>query len=663
MNPKRERSDLSTRAVGWAALIVLAVGFAACSGKGGAASDTSDEAQTSQDLSDSTGDIEQDQSEEVSTDTDVDTASTDLVEEPPCGLERVREDLEIPTLDGYALSAFLDRPAQAGCVLPTVLIQTPYNKESAWTSFFGEERPQRPLFNSPHYNFVVVDWRGSWGSKDLPHPGDGPWMAQDSYDTVEWIAAQPWSDGEVGTWGVSALCGAQFRTASGPKNNATHPDFQDAPPPHLSAMVPIMCAMRTHYDGAYPGGVFRHEWATSLDVLGFGVRGIYENNPRKNWLWDLLDDSNPADRIQVPALVVSGWWDLAPRETVAAFNELVTSSDPSVRDQHRLLIGPWIHFAAGGSVGEGAVRPLTEEERVFMDFDRVIDRDSLAFFDFHLRGIENTAAAWAPVRYHHENGSWESALQWPPASLTTTRLYLEAGGTLVGAAPSSGASTLTSDPSDPSPTLGGSTLSPYNCVGSPTPLVCTLTPDTSLLLRHGPMSQAPLLSRADTLLFSTAPLSEAMVLLGEMRLHVDASTTGADADVAVRIVDLDETGDPWLIGEGIQRLAARDDNRSYSPVAAAERVSLVVQVFKDFAYTVPAGHRLGIMVSGANWPLFARNPQDGAVFYEGDAHPSTNTTFSYGLPPTQVDLKGAGEVADLTFYLDGATFLEISGAP
>lgn len=594
----------------------------------------------------------------------VDGGGTDSADEAPCGTERVREDIGIPTLDGYELAAFLDRPAQPDCPLPTILLQTPYNKESAWSSFFQDERPERPLFDSPHYNYVVVDWRGSHGSKDLPHPGDGPWMAQDSFDTVEWIAAQPWSDGQVGTWGVSALCGAQYRTASGPVNNASHPDFDDEPPPHLSAMVPIMCAMRTTYSQAYPGGVLRHDWANALDVLGFGVRAAYENNPRQNWLWDLVEGAIPSHRMRVPALVVSGWWDLLPRHTVAAYRELRASSDPSVRDQHRLLIGPWIHFATGGSdVGAGAVRPLTEAELEYMDFDRIIDADSLAFFDHHMRGIDNQVAAWAPVRYHHENLGWQSAAEWPPPTSTPRTLYLDDQGALVDNAPASGELSIPYDPADPSPSIGCATLAPYNCVADPTPLVCMLTPSEDKLLLHGPLSQQELVGRADQITFTTASLSAPLVLLGEVRLQAALAVSGADADLAVRILDIDDTGDPRLIGEGIQRLSARDGVRAYSQVTSGQRYTVSVEIQKDFAYSVPAGHRLGVMLSGSHWPLYARNPADGAVFMGSDTLAQTNETFSYGSPPTVVDLKGDGAPVTVTVYLDGATRLEIGTAP
>jgi len=583
-------------------------------------------------------------------DTAVDSSAdaADTAPEPaPCGTVRVREDIGIPTLDGVELSAFVDRPEAADCQLPTILVQTPYDKESAYNGFFTDDRVNRPLFDSPHYNYVVVDWRGRFGSSGLPHAGEGPWLAQDSYDTVEWVAAQPWSNGQVGTWGVSALCGAQYRTAAGPRSTATNPDFDDGPPPSLGAMVPIMCPIRTSYDAVYVHGVLRHEYVSGLDVLGFGLRSIYENNPRKNLLWDIVEGSNPPERMEAPALVVSGFWDLVPTKTVDAFNELVSGSAEAVRGEHKLLIGPWIHFAVGGATSEGAARPLTDEERAFMDFERVIDRDALAFFDHHLRGRDNDVGSWAPVRYHHDNVGWQSAPSWPPATTAQT-LYLRDDGSLADGAPTSGSLSFDHDPADPSPTIGGATLSPYNCLGSAAPLACILAADPDTVLLHGPTSQAPLEARTDHLYFETPDLTEALTLLGEIHVFVDVATTADDTDVAIRLVDVDESGEPVLIGEGITRLSARDDDRSWSTVTPGARYSVEVRTNADLAYDLPPGHRLGLFVSAANWPLYARNPGDGAVFVRDDAAMGTNAS-----------LLGDPVAATNTLYLDGTTRIEI----
>ena len=589
-------------------------------------------------------------------------AGADTSAEPPCGTERVREDLAIPTLDGQALNGWLDRPAVEGCPLPTILIQTPYSAEAAYATFI-EDRANRPLASSPYYNIVTVDWRGRFGSAGLPEANDPARRLQDSWDVVEWVAAQPWSDGKVGTWGVSALCGVQYRTATGPTPTAAHPDFETGPPPHLAAMVPIMCAARTEYDHIYVGGVARLEGTLALDVLGFGVGAIYLGNPRHNLAWTLAESGVDISRVRVPALVVSGWWDLRPETTLAAFHELRANSDPNVRDAHRLLIGPWIHFAAGGEVQAGAGRPLEPAELAFIDTDRVIDRDSIAFFDLHLRGVASAAADWATVRYHHENEGWTAAETWPPPETATKSFYLTKSLTLDLAPPTAGTVELPYDPSDPSPTLGGGTLSPYNCVSSDNPLVCTLTPDPAAILLHGSLPQDALLERDDQRTFTTAPQTEPLRLLGEARVVVDVATTGEDADVAVRLLDVDEAGSPRLIGDGIARVSARNGDDRYDFVAPGTRTTVTVEIGNDLAYTLPTGHRLGVMVSGSNWPLFARNPGDGAVYVSDDLPDGVADDFTFGVPSTTVQLRGTPVAVTHTLFVDGVSRLEIGVAP
>ena len=215
---------------------------------------------------------------------------------PPCSTTRVRETLAIPTSDGHTLNGWVDRPDDPECQLPTILMQTPYDAETAYTTFFStEERASRPLFASDHYNYVGVDWRGRFGSRSVPDSNQGPLLAQDTYDIVEYIAAADWSDGQVGTWGVSALCGVQYVTSIGPSPTTMHPGLDDGPPPSLVAMVPIMCPLREMYDAVYPGGVIRHERVHALDVLGFGLRRLYESNPRENFLWDIAGEG-PSER-------------------------------------------------------------------------------------------------------------------------------------------------------------------------------------------------------------------------------------------------------------------------------------------------------------------------------------------------------------------------------
>src|SRR5947207_2193843 len=135
----------------------------------------------------------------------------------------------IPMRDGKALAADLYRPRSSGRY-PVVLIQTPYNKSlmRPWWAGVGQYGKDS-LFTDTRYAFVVTDRRGRYGSKSAEVPGgQQPWLGQDGFDTIAWIAKQDWSNGKVATWGASALAVAQYETA------------RENPPALVSAVPHVM---------------------------------------------------------------------------------------------------------------------------------------------------------------------------------------------------------------------------------------------------------------------------------------------------------------------------------------------------------------------------------------------------------------------------------------
>jgi len=159
------------------------------------------------------------------------------------------EEVNIPMSDGQTLKADIYLPTgwTSG---PTILIQTPYNK-----NLYHLGLPLGIGLGQPNmqYAIVILDWRGFWGSSAAAYQG-APAMGEDGYDVVEWIAAQSWSDGNIGTWGPSALGKVQFATAK------EHP-------PHLKCIVPVVAASQTNYEEYYPGGSYRvAEVPTELSI-------------------------------------------------------------------------------------------------------------------------------------------------------------------------------------------------------------------------------------------------------------------------------------------------------------------------------------------------------------------------------------------------------------
>ena len=502
--------------------------------------------------------------------------------DPVCS-DHVFEDVMIPMRDGKKLAAFARRPEESGCRLPVILVQTPYDKENFRDLYFGENAGEHPLFSDMSYAFVVVDWRGFFASMDAAEPGVQPSYEDDGYDSVEWAAAQEWSDGNVGTWGVSALCGQQYKTAV-------------LNPPHMKAAVPIFCAMNISYGQYYPGGVLRKEYMDFIDSYYGG--GVVKDHPYNDAVWDYAGKLYRHADVQVPMLVVAGWFDLYNKGTLFDFMKLKGESDQSVQEKHRLLAGDWIHFATGGESG-GAGRPFNEQELKYVDTGYIIQEQSVKFFDLHLKGKESEAAGWAPVRYIRAGDKeWGEADTWPPEGLASREYVLNADGTLTVSSGPAGELSFTYDPEDPSPTRGGSTLMPD--------------------MLHGPMDQKDVLERNDNVVFTTAPLEQDLVVLGEIRIDLLVKTTAEDTDFAARLTDVDEDGVHLLLNEGIQRLKLRESFSRVSEVVPGTAYEISIVCPNEIAYKFPRGHRIGLIITSSNYERFDRNQNNGNNFYDED---------------------------------------------
>src|SRR5690242_3712076 len=148
------------------------------------------------------------------------------------------KNVEVPMRDGTLLRADVWLPPQKGR-FPTLVYRTPYGKEDApkeWTTF--QKLPQRG------YAVVIQDVRGRYASDGefVPYQNEG----KDGYDTIEWAAQQPWSDGNVGTFGLSYPGAVQWLAAV---------EY----PPHLKAMVPAM-TFSTPRNFFYAGGAWDLSW-------------------------------------------------------------------------------------------------------------------------------------------------------------------------------------------------------------------------------------------------------------------------------------------------------------------------------------------------------------------------------------------------------------------
>jgi len=514
------------------------------------------------------------------------------------------QEVQIPMRDNESLAADVYIPS--GCnSCPTILIQTPYNKNLFhWGLPLGIAQN---LNNSP-YAFVVVDWRGFYGSAGalIGAPNRG----QDGYDCVEWIATQSWSNGKVGTWGPSALGVVQFQTA---REN----------PPHLTCCVPVVASPQTTYQTYYPGGVYRTEYVEQLDALGYGLSTTVLANPYDNLIWQSVENGSwyPED-LDVPFYLIGGWFDHNAREMWDFFPAMVQNEPTGV--DHRMLFGPWTHG------GHGSAAPGTSQQGD-LDFpaaegwptDKAVD-----FFAYHLLEQQNGWQNEPRIRYFQMGmDQWQEASDWPPTS-QTENYYLGANSEISTTLGATGMAPYSSDPRDPSPTIGGPTLNADLLQG---PYDLSTTVET----------------RSDHVVFETATLSSDLSLQGRINVKLFVSTDQLDGDVAIRLTDVFPNGESIIMRDGIQRLRFRNGftqaNETFCTSGEVYEIDIELE---DIAHTFLAGHKLRLLVSGANYPRFDVNLNNGAEMYTaGDTITSSSNVHLGADYPSRLELPVVSNVS------------------
>jgi len=497
-------------------------------------------------------------------------------------------DLEIPMRDARHLLADAYLPAKPGRY-PTILVQTPYNKAHFRAALSkavmldkvgaigrGAISDVVAMKDREHYAYVIVDWRGFYASKAAMRGVKKlRWRrAQDGFDTVEWIAKQPWSNGKVGTWGGSALGKQQFDTA------AEHP-------PHLVCAAPMIAAMGLSYEQYFDRGVPLDAHLRMLDLLGYDLRARVRKNPLPGTLfWRFVRRvTYRPDKIDVPCLMITGWWDNYPDEVIETFEDLVARGGTAAREQSKLLIGPWDHVGVGLEKQGGLEFPKAALESA---------KAAKAFFDFHLRGLANGWDKTPRVRYF-DSGSrtWHSAASWTGVPREQVVLYATGEGRLQRAKHEQGKTRGYSyDPKKPSRTLGGANLPP---------------------LAHGPLVQNRLLERKDVLVYRTGSLDEALPLCGKLELEFTFTADRVDADFCLRLCDVDTEGRAWLLTDTAVRAKLRNGKVELLEPGKPTRISVA---FPAECHTFAKGHELLVILTSGNAPRYERNPHTGADLWD-----------------------------------------------
>ena len=344
--------------------------------------------------------------------------SSPAADEPDLGSVAERH-VMIPMRDGAKLSAYLYFPK--GDERRPVLFEQRYaDLRGAGTRKAAAQLAER--------GFVValVNFRGT-------HLSEGTWVGyralgwgelQDGYDACEWLAAQPWSSGKVGSFGSSQGGYAQNFLAV-------------ARPPHLVAQYMVDTGLSLFHEGYRIGGTTRPKRFEAMEKVcrdpldNRRLMAEWFRHPHYDVYWQAEDCSRHFDRMNVPCFTIGSWYDFMNQGSIASFIGRQHQGGPASRGRQQLVIGPWLHgrLNKGSRVGELAY----PENAAWPELEHMT-----RWFNHHLKGEATGVDADPPVRYYvmgpvgaadSPGNVWRTAADWPPPSKPTP-FFLHVGGKL-----------------------------------------------------------------------------------------------------------------------------------------------------------------------------------------------------------------------------------------
>ncbi|HYK48905.1 MAG TPA: CocE/NonD family hydrolase, partial [Terriglobales bacterium] len=489
---------------------------------------------------------------------------------------------------------------------------------------------------------IVQDVRGRYTS-------DGDWYtfkheSDDGYDTVEWAAALPYSNGKVGMWGGSYVGATQMLAAI-------------AHPPHLAGICPVVTASNYHDGWTYQGGAveqwFNESWTSGLaqDTLN---RTVMKNtnavlgapklpltdyplfnfsdpaaapvstaslapyfldwlaHPSYDEYWKQLAIEEHYADITVPVLHIAAWYDIFQGGSLRIYAGIKAhgGSEAARRGQH-LLVTIGGHAGTGQKIGEVDFGPSAAE---FSENDL-----TLKWYQYLFQGAQNEFSGKPVKIFVMGANQWREEDDWPLTRAQSTKYFLHSAksanslrgdGSLSMAAPrSEPVDHYVYDPSNPAPTIGG----PLCCDGQH--------------LAPGPRDQRPVEARDDVLIYTTPAFSQDTEVTGPVSLELFAQSSAVDTDFEAKLVDVAPDGFAQNLTEGIIRTRYRSSQEKPELINPGQVYKFNIDLWST-SNVFLKGHSLRLEISSSNFPRFDRNMNTGEVQATARRYVSaTNTVF------------------------------------
>jgi putative CocE/NonD family hydrolase len=533
----------------------------------------------------------------------------------------VERNVAMQTRDGVTLRADIYRPSAEGNY-PVLLTRTPYNKDNS--AVFARKAVARD------YMVVAQDVRGRVASEGEWYPFKHE--SEDGYDAVEWVAALPHSNGKVGMFSGSYVGATQLLAAI-------------SRPPHLAGICPVVTASNYHENWTYQGGAFEQwfneSWTASLAADSFN-RAVRQNlnalvgstilplsqfpifniklapdgagltrtlapyfqdwldHPTYDSYWKQWSIEENYDKIQVPALTITAWYDIFQDGSLRNYMGMKDhAGTEAARKGQRLVVAIGGHSGNGRTIGAVDFGPAAEE------FNQ--DSVTLDWYDYLFLGKQNQFATGKPVKiFVMGENTWRDEDAWPLERAKPTRYFLYSKG---GANTASGngrlvtepdsfpirteaPDTFTYDPANPVPTVGG-------------PLCCD-----AIHLAPGPRDQKEVESRPDVLVYSTPPLESDTEVTGPVTLDLFAKSSAVDTDFTAKLVDVWPNGFAQNLTEGILRASYRESTTAAKPIVPGKVYEYKIDLWST-SNVFLKGHQIRLEISSSNFPRFDRNLNTG----------------------------------------------------
>jgi len=518
---------------------------------------------------------------------------------------RIEFDQRVRMRDGIMLSADVYRPIDKSGetkTYPVILTRTPYMKLSE-----GMLVPAK-YFTERGYVFVAMDVRGRGDSDGVfvPYFNEG----EDGYDAIEWCAARPWSDGNVGTIGSSYPGNIQWLAAM-------------QKPPHLKAMVvrvtpsdpfvetptglpsPMTLCWLHYVSGRVNQLMEAVDWERVYEHLPLitmderaGRRISFWHaeieHPQLDDFWAPLRYQDKFDQVDVPVLHISGWYDDEQIGTPLNYIGMTTfGATAEARGSQRLLMGPWGHVVN------------TESKLGEVDFgpQALIDlrAEELRWFNRWLKGYTHDATtAEFPVRiFVMGTNVWRDEREWPLSRTQWTPFYLHSSGR-ANSRFGDGRLSTTKPAAEPTDNYRYDPARPVPFITNPT---------SSQI--GGPDDYSAIERRDEVLVYVTEPLAEEIEVTGPIRVDLYASSSALDTDFMAKLVDVWPTGFVQRLCDGMVRARFRDGMDCPSLIEPGRVYHYSIDCW-NISICFKAGHRIGLEISSSAFPKYDRNLNTGA---------------------------------------------------